>query len=86
MRRTAATLATAIATSANPALAWFDPRVQRIGGDGRSAIAANNRIFGSWSVNSVPLILWRNADGRTAGHIGDIGHVQPWLEVIARED
>ncbi len=79
----AAHRATAIAASADPALAWFDPRTHSTGGDGRSAIAANNRIFGSWSVNSVPLILWRSADGRTARHIGDIEHVEPWLEVIA---
>ncbi len=82
----AAHRATAIAASADPALAWFDPRPQRTGGDGRSAIAANNRIFSSWGVNSVPLILWRNADGRTARHIGDIEHVEPWLDAITRED
>ena len=82
----AARRAAAIAASDDPALAWFDPRARRAGGDGRRLVAANNRIFGSWGVNSVPLILWRGAGGRTARHVGDIEHVEPWLEIIARED
>ena len=79
----AAHRAAAIAGSDDPALAWFDPRAGKAGGDGRSRVAANNRIFGSWGVKSVPLILWRGAGGRTARHVGDVEHVEPWLEAIA---
>ena len=76
-----------IASSASPALAWFGA-----GGTGRSSasgaarIEANNALFDAWGEASVPLTVWRTAEGRVRRWVGDLGpgELDGWVEGLRR--
>ena len=77
--------AAAIASAANPALAWFEGA----GAAGRAAgarrIERNNALFDAWEAEAVPLIAWRTAEGRIAHSLGDIDDLDAWLEALPHE-
>ena len=75
----AARRAAGIASSPDPAQAWFD-RVDRPADQaGRERIARNNALFDKWDARSVPLIVWRGRDDTDRKHLGDIADIGAWL-------
>ena len=71
--------AAAIASSPNPALAWFEGPDWPPSPDGGRRMARNNALFDDWGVDAVPLIAWRTGEGRVEHRLGDIGDIDAWL-------
>ena len=75
----AARRAAGIASSPDPAQAWFD-RIDRPADQaGRERITRNNALFDKWDARSVPLIVWRGPDDTNRKHLGDIADIGVWL-------
>ena len=79
----AARRAAGIASSPDPAIAWFEG-----GGTadrrGAERIARNNALFDEWGASAVPLIAWRTREGSVAHRVGDIDDVGAWLKDTLR--
>lgn len=82
----AARRAAAIASSPDPAAAWFDPaRASEPRPGGAFAVERNDRIFDLWRKGGVPLLLWRDGE-RIAWRVGDVGDARAWLRRAFRRD
>ena len=77
--------AAAIASAADPALAWFGGASAPAGTEGGRRIARNNALYDRWGVDAVPLIAWRARDGRIAHRLGDIDDLGAWLGALPHE-
>lgn len=77
--------AAAIASAADPALAWFEGTRVHAGPEGAQRIADNNALYDGWSANAVPLIAWRSGNGRVVHRLGDVDDPAAWLEALPRE-
>ena len=77
--------AAAIASAADPALAWFGGATGPAGMEGGRRIARNNALYDRWGVDAVPLIAWRARDGRIAHRLGDIDDLGAWLGALPHE-
>ena len=79
----AARKAAAIASSPDPASAWFDRAVAAAAPEGARRIARNNALHDAWGETAVPLIAWRNAQGRIERRLGDIDDLDAWLKELS---
>ena len=77
--------AAAIASAADPALAWFEGAAGPAGPEGGRRIARSNALFDAWGAGAVPLIAWRGTDGRVVHRVGDIDDLDAWLEALRHE-
>ena len=77
--------AAAIASAADPALAWFEGAAGPAGPEGGRRIARSNALFDAWGAGAVPLIAWRGTDGRVVHRVGDIDDMDAWLEALRHE-
>ena len=77
--------AAAIASAADPALAWFEGPDVGAGPAGGRRIEDNNAVFDRWGANAVPLTVWRGADGRIETRLGDLDDPAAWLEALPHE-
>jgi hypothetical protein len=77
--------AAAIASSPDPALAWFEGPDEWASPEGGRRIARNNALFDAWGASAVPLIAWRARDGRVAHRVGDVEDGDAWLEGLSDE-
>ena len=78
--------AAAIASSPEPARAWFEGPGNRPDRQGARRIALNNALLDAWGADAVPLIVWRGPDGTVGSRIGDVDDVRGWLrETLAPE-
>ena len=77
--------AAAIASAADPAMAWFEGAAGPASPEGGRRIARNNALFDAWGAGAVPLIAWRTAEGRVAHRLGDIDDLDAWLETLPHE-
>ena len=76
--------AAGIASSPDPASAWFDRAVAAASPEGARHIARNNALHDAWGETAVPLIAWRNAQGRIERRLGDIDDLDAWLKELSR--
>ena len=76
--------AAGIASSPDPASAWFDRAVAAASPEGARRIARNNALHDAWGETAVPLIAWRDAQGRIERRIGDIDDLDAWLKELSR--
>ena len=76
--------AAAIASSPDPASAWFDRAAPAPSPEGARRIARNNALFDAWGGTAVPLIAWRGAQGRIERRAGGIGDLDAWLRDLSR--
>ena len=76
--------AAGIASSPDPASAWFDRAVEAAAPEGARRIARNNALHDAWGETAVPLIAWRDAQGRIERRIGDIDDLDAWLKELSR--
>ncbi|MDE0379799.1 MAG: hypothetical protein OXI20_11215 [Rhodospirillales bacterium] len=77
--------AAAIASAADPAMAWFDRAPGPAIPEGGRRIERNNALFDAWGAGAVPLIAWRARDGRAGHQVGDIDNLEAWLEALRHE-
>ena len=77
--------AAAIASTRDPAMAWFEGARGPAGPEGGRRIARNNALFDAWGAGAVPLIAWRARDGRVAHRVGDIDDIDAWLGGLSDE-
>ncbi len=77
--------AAAIASSPDPALAWFEGAAGAARSEGGRRIERNNALFEEWGVGAVPLIAWQARDGRIAHNLGDIDDIAAWLGGLPHE-
>ena len=77
--------AAAIASAADPALAWFEGATGPAEPEGGRRIARNNALFDAWGAGAVPLVAWRGMDGRADHRVGDIEDVDAWLKALGHE-
>ena len=77
--------AAAIASAADPALAWFEGAAGPAGPEGGRRIARSNALFDAWGAGAVPLIAWRARDGRVVHRVGDFDDIDAWLEALRHE-
>ncbi len=77
--------AAAIASAADPALAWFEGAPGPASPDGGRRIARTNALFDAWGAGAVPLIAWRARDGRVGHRVGDIDNIDAWLRALRHE-
>ena len=77
--------AAGIASSPDPAAAWFGGDVPPPQPEGGTRIARNNALYEAWGETGVPLIVRRVARGRIVHRVGDVGDVAAWLEGLPRE-
>ena len=77
--------AAAIASAADPVLAWFEGAVGPAGPEGGRRIERNNTLFDAWGAGAVPLIAWRTRDGRVGHQVGDIDDMDAWMEALRHE-
>ena len=77
--------AAAIASAADPAMAWFEGAPGAAGPVGGRRIEDNNALFDAWGAGAVPLIAWRASDGRAAHRVGDIDDIGAWLGGLRHE-
>ena len=77
--------ATAIASAADPALAWFEGADIPARPEGARRIESNNVLFDAWGAGAVPLIVWRAKDGRVAHSLGDLDDIDAWLGALRHE-
>ena len=69
-----------IASSPDPALAWFGREMADVHRAGGMWVEESNAVFERWGENAVPLIAW---PGRGGGHVyavGSIADVPAWVE------
>ncbi len=76
--------AAAIASASDPARAWFDGAVPAASPEGARRIARNNALFDAWGGTAVPLIAWRDAQGRIERRVGAIDDLDSWLRELTR--
>ena len=76
--------AAAIASSPDPASAWFDRAAPAPSPEGARRIARNNALFDAWGGTAVPLIAWRGAQGRIERRAGGIDDLDAWLRELPR--
>ena len=76
--------AAAIASSPDPASAWFDRAAPAPSPEGARRIARNNALFDAWGGTAVPLIVRRGAQGRIERRAGGIGDLDAWLRELSR--
>ena len=77
--------AAGIASSPDPAAAWFGGDVPLPQPEGAERIARNNALYEAWGETGVPLIVRRDARGRVAHRVGDVDDVAAWLEGLPHE-
>ena len=77
--------AAAIASAADPAMAWFEGAHAAGTAVGARRIARNNALFDAWGAGAVPLVAWRGTEGRVDRRVGDVGDVDAWLKVLGHE-
>ena len=77
--------AAGIASSPDPAAAWFGGDVPPPHPEGGTRIARNNALYEAWGETGVPLIVRRDARGRIAHRVGDVDDVAAWLEGLPHE-
>ena len=77
--------AAAIAASSDPARAWFSLTEGPAGPEAMDRIARNNAVFDAWGERSVPLIVYRTAQGGIAHRVGDIADLGAWLRELGNE-
>ena len=77
--------AAGIASSPDPATAWFGGDVPPPQPEGGTRIARNNALYEAWGETGVPLIVRRGARGRIAHRVGDIDDVDAWLGGLPHE-
>ena len=77
--------AAAIASAADPALAWFEGAAGQARPEGGRRIAHNNALFDAWGAGAVPLIAWRALDGRVGHQVSDLDDIDAWLRALRRE-
>ena len=77
--------AAAIASAADPAMAWFEGAAGPASPEGGRRIARNNALFDAWGAGAVPLIAWQARDGRVVRQVGDIDDLDAWLETLPHE-
>lgn len=77
--------AAGIASSPDPAAAWFGGDVPPPHPEGGTRIAHNNALYEAWGETGVPLIVRRDARGRVAHRVGDVDDVDAWLEGFPHE-
>ena len=77
--------AAGIASSPDPAAAWFGGDVPPPQPEGGTRIAHNNALYEAWGETGVPLIVRRDARGRVAHRVGDVDDVAAWLEGLPHE-
>ena len=77
--------AAAIASAADPAMAWFEGAAGPAGPEGGRRIARNNALFDAWDARAVPLIAWRGTGGRVVHRVGDIDDIDAWLGALRHE-
>ena len=77
--------AAAIASAADPAMAWFEGAPGHASPEGGHRIARNNALFDAWGAGAVPLIAWRARDGRVAHRVGDVDDIGAWLGGLRHE-
>ena len=77
--------AAAIASAADPAMAWFEGAAGHASPEGGRRIARNNALFDAWGAGAVPLIAWRARDGRVAHRVGDVDDIGAWLGGLRHE-
>ena len=77
--------AAAVASAADPAIAWFERSAGSADSEGGRRIARNNALFDAWGAGAVPLIAWQARDGRIAHSLGDIDDLDAWLEALPHE-
>ena len=77
--------AAAIASAADPALAWFEGTRVHAEPAGARRIEDNNALYDRWGANAVPLIAWRSGNGRVVHRLGDMDDPAAWLEALPRE-
>ena len=77
--------AAGIASSPDPAAAWFGGDVPPPQPEGAERIARNNALYEAWGETGVPLIVRRDTRGRVAHRVGDVDDVAAWLEGLTRE-
>ena len=68
-----------IASSADPALAWFGGDAAPVHRAGGQRVEANNALFEAWGGNAVPLIAWTSPAGARVYTVGEIGDVERWV-------
>ena len=77
--------AAGIASSPDPAAAWFGGDVPAPQPEGAERIARNNALYEAWGETGVPLISWRDARGRAAHRVGDVDDLEAWLRELPDE-
>lgn len=77
--------AAGIASSPDPAAAWFGGDVPPPQPEGGTRIARNNALYEAWGETGVPLIAWRGAQGRAAHRVGDVDDLEAWLRELPDE-
>lgn len=77
--------AAGIASSPDPAAAWFGGDVPPPQPEGGTRIARNNALYEAWGETGVPLIAWRGAQGRVAHRVGDVDDLEAWLRGLSDE-
>lgn len=77
-----AEMAVRIASSADPALAWFGRDVAGVHRAGGQWVEANNAVFEAWGENAVPLIVWTSPAGVKVYTVGEIGDVERWMAEV----
>ena len=77
--------AASIASTADPAMAWFEGAAGPANPEGGRRIARNNSLFDDWGAGAVPLIAWRGTDGRVGHQVGDFDDIDAWLGGVSDE-
>lgn len=77
--------AAGIASSPDPAAAWFGGDVPPPQPEGAERIARNNALYEAWGETGVPLIVRRDARGRAAHRVGDVDDLEAWLRELPDE-
>ena len=77
--------AAAIASAADPAMAWFEGVAGPAGPEGGRRIARSNALFDAWDAGAVPLIAWRARDGRVVHRVGDFDDIDAWMGALRHE-
>lgn len=71
-----------IASSADPALAWFGRDVAAEHRAGGQWVEENNAVFEAWGEDSVPVIAWPSPAGGNTYRVGSLPDPELWLEEV----
>ena len=71
-------MAVRIASSADPALAWFGRGLAPAHRAGGQWVEGNNAAFESWGEDAVPLIAWTAPSGAKLYAVGEIRDAGRW--------